>query len=738
LPDGTRAVIPDDLPRGERVKAAAEVRRLWRDAAGAAGGDTFQPQGLAQKAGQFGLGVADTMALGFGDEGTAAALSLPALIDAKRDFGSEYEGNLADMRRRQTGGYYHAGQIVGGVMPGAVAGRVVNPAMRLGELGMAKIANVVGPGGIGSVVGNAALGAGLGGVYGYGSGEGGAVGRADDAVVGGGLGGLMGGVAGGALALAQRHTGVGGPPHAVGRALERDGVNPDPQSVSDLFSQLPPEQRTVATLMDVGGENTRGLGRAVANMPGPAKERMLPALEERQADAAARMVRSIGRVADEVGAPAVDVAALQQQRKAAAGPLYQALDAIDVPVSPEMAGLLGRPAAAAALKRAVVDAANDGVAVPQAVADAIAAGQLEGVAIPVRVLDYAKQHLADLAGEAQRAGRANETRRFTSLADELRGGLIEATGGDAGPYAKALEAWAGPSQVMEAYDAGRRYAATGKPPQGASRSLAAAMGPGAPAEAAQRLAAGEPAGLREAVGKAYEFSRQEAAQGWVWRDPQTGAFHAGRAVPRGAEGVGRVLAGPHGPELFPATPGAAMDVLAQSLATGGAPADTSFAAGVRSGVEDVLAGAPTGADVSKRVGGSPAKRVVLDKALGEQGGIMAAPSIAGERAFARTYADVTRGSRTAPMLAEIGDVAPAPPAGFSDAIMRLGRALLNKASMPGEKGRAAIAEVLSEMEPGRRDALIRALLDKRNTATPLPRAGYAPAVIGTNLLSYQE
>lgn len=45
---------------------------------------------------------------------------------------------------------------------------------------------------------------------------------------------------------------------------------------------------------------------------------------------------------------------------------------------------------------------------------------------------------------------------------------------------------------------------------------------------------------------------------------------------------------------------------------------------------------------------------------------------------------------------------------------------------------------MSEMEPGRRDALIRALQQQRNTATPLPRSGYAPAVIGTNLLSYQE
>lgn len=656
LPDGTMAVIPDDLPRGERVKAEAELRRLWH-AAGVPD-DGFRADTVGRKAGQVALGAADTALFGFGDELAAALLSSPALMAPDRSFSSEYAGNVEDMRRRQTGGWYTAGQVGGMLVPGTVAGAVTNPAMHLLRNVPAAVAARTGA--LAHVPAQAmanAVAGGIGGaLYGYGSGTG-VEDRTDVAAKTGALGAGLGGIAGAGLALAERHVpGIGGPGNTISRSLRRDGV----EGVADVerrFAALPPEQSAVATLMDVAGENTRALGSAVANLPGPAKDKLLPALEGRQMDAAGRMVRTLERVAENVGAPSTDIAAIKAARQAAAAPLYQQLDTMSVMVTPDLAALLKRPSAMAALKESVRHAADDGIAISEPVAKAIAEGALEGVAVPVRVLDVAKQRLDDLAGQARAGALANEARRYATIADDLRSAVIDATGGAEGVYAQALKEWAGPSKVIEAIETGRKYASSGAVPRGASPTVAATAGGSAKGVAADRM--------------------------------------AGRATT--------------------------------------VTDDPAFTAGVRLGLEDVIASTPLRANVADRVAGSPARQVILEKAVGPQGVEAIMPAIDAERAFAKTYGQVAMGSRTAPMLAEMGGIGAAPMTREGLAA-RIGQALLRKAFLPGEKGRTAMAEVLGEMSPERRRALVQALLARADEVAPLPRAGYAPAVGVTNLI----
>lgn len=132
LPDGTTAVIPDDLPRGERAAAEAELKRLWLVAKGrqaALASENTVGGEIARGA----LGAADTAAFGVADELGAAALSAPALFSAERDFADDYTRRLAELREMQSGPTYHGGQVVGLLAPGGLARGLARGGARVAE-----------------------------------------------------------------------------------------------------------------------------------------------------------------------------------------------------------------------------------------------------------------------------------------------------------------------------------------------------------------------------------------------------------------------------------------------------------------------------------------------------------------------------------------------------------------------------------------------------------------------------
>lgn len=133
-----------------------------------------QERGIMRRIDDVVRGVADTATFGFADE-IAAGLS------AATGLGGSYDENLAAERARdREGGWERLG--------GQVAGALTNPAM-----------------GAKTVLGAAGQGALAGGIYGFGSGEGGAAERAKSAATGAAVGGAAGGaIRGIANALGNR------------------------------------------------------------------------------------------------------------------------------------------------------------------------------------------------------------------------------------------------------------------------------------------------------------------------------------------------------------------------------------------------------------------------------------------------------------------------------------------------------------------------------------------------------
>lgn len=182
-------------------------------------------------------------------------------------------------------------------------------------------------------MGQAAAGAGLtGGIAGFGSSEGGFGNRMQDAATTAAVSGLIGGVT--PLAMKGIGEGVETVKNLLGttnadetaqrlilRAMERDNI-----PVMEAIQRYNAGQLTGAkpeALVDIGGENLRGLARGAASVPGPARQMTQDFIANRQAGQG-------GRIADDVAAhisPNKDYAGavddLLAMRARNASPLYK-------------------------------------------------------------------------------------------------------------------------------------------------------------------------------------------------------------------------------------------------------------------------------------------------------------------------------------------------------------------------------------------------------------------------------
>ena len=305
---------------------------------------------------------------------------------------------------------------------------------------------------------------------------------AKDAAIGGVLAGVMGG---GSSVLGQG--GMGIVRNMAARTTERGALS-DAQrelakalqrdvpygSVFDRTGSLStPAGRGMARLdtlgpearlIDVGGANTRALGDVLATLPGRAKQGFERAITERQTGRAGRLMTAADEALGTSGkqyAPTIE--ALVQERSAAAGPLYQQLQGVQVQIDNDLFGLLRRAGKETMGKsqRLARLAGEDQLALTNALQetrDAVTNATVSGKPIPFTSLDHVKQSLYDLERAYAAKGHKTEAAAFGNLRRDFTAKLDQMSPKDAAGnsiYAQAREAFAGPSQIADAVEAGR-------------------------------------------------------------------------------------------------------------------------------------------------------------------------------------------------------------------------------------------------------------------------------------------
>lgn len=304
------------------------------------------------------------------------------------------------------------------------------------------------------------IGAGMGGLAGFGYGEG-----AGGSIAGAGLGAAGGGLLGASMPalfkLAERpiragidfmrpQNGVGR--ELVGRAMRDDNVLPR-EAAARISSGG--QNGVPLGLMDLG-ENLRGLAGAVGRRPGASRTMIRDAVIPRQMEQGERIRGAINRDLGPVVNPTEQGDALIQQARTAAAPLYEKAYSNPGASVVDMTDLAKRPSFRKALQNAANLAAEEGDN-PMALGFQFdEAGDVLLTDVPsFKTMDYIKRGMDDVI-ESYRdkttgklvldgAGRAaNDTlRTFIARVDKVNP-----------DYAAARAAYSGPAREKSALDRG--------------------------------------------------------------------------------------------------------------------------------------------------------------------------------------------------------------------------------------------------------------------------------------------
>ena len=257
-------------------------------------------------------------------------------------------------------------------------------------------------------------------------------GDAQDAVNNALIGGFLGGglpAAGAALKAGWQ--GLKGPNAAqvVSNALIADGVAPS--EVNRLLREVGPD----ALMADLG-PNMQNLAGGIAAVPGAGQKIVKNALTARGAAAGDRITADIvENLGTGEGLKKATDDLINQQRTVA-GPIYNAVRDVKIPMAGDVQSVLKTPMGQKAFRDAATLMANDGV-------------KVDG--LTVGLVDYAKRALDDIADVAARKGENNIARQARNLANQLKAGADAAEP----RYAQAREAFAGPASVLDAIDRGK-------------------------------------------------------------------------------------------------------------------------------------------------------------------------------------------------------------------------------------------------------------------------------------------
>jgi hypothetical protein len=429
---------------------------------------------------KLGQSVAQGVTLGFMDE-IAAGLDAPfvagkrALVDGQPfDMGKAYDDRLAGYRQDEAE-FRESNPVSSfvGEAAGAVAGTVANPALRAITSAPAG-ASILAQTGRGALAGGA-----LGGAYGFGSGEGGIENRAVGAATGAAVGAAAGAVAP-ALVQGVRKGGqfvadktinllpfrqMGAAERKVAEALMRDGMTPE-QAAARL-KEMGPE----AAIMDLG-TNVRGLARGAATVPGEGKTAITNKVVARQEGVRApnnvlqggqanRVADSLDDLVPQKGLESMDELTLRRMQ--AASPAYDEAFAKQGVYSNRLQEFMDDPITKAGLRKGLEVQRLESVAAGKpfnpkdaAIVDFDAAGDPIIGGVPnMRTYDAVKRGLdALIEGEKNQFGKLSERGRALNLFKKAFVGHLDLLNPE---YAAARSAYSGPSQLINALDAGRKF-----------------------------------------------------------------------------------------------------------------------------------------------------------------------------------------------------------------------------------------------------------------------------------------
>lgn len=419
----------------------------------------------------IGRTLAQGASFGFADEIAAGGDALLGHLAGRGSqasgIGARYSENLERERARDAAfrednpGTALAGNLVGGIaVPGAMG------------------ANLIRGGGVAASAGRGMIAGGTGGAAaGFGEAEGGLGNRLGGAAAGLGMGVAAGGALGAGVNVAGR---VGGrvldtlgmrnadlaADRQILRAFDRDG-----RSLADVAADAasPPGGAPLA-LADLGGRNTTTLAAVAANVPGASTEAADALVQARRAAGPDRMAR----IADDAfgGGQGEDVAAqmdaLGRRRAADAAPLYNEAFSKPAGFTDQMQSVLDDPITRSGLARGLEvqrleNTARRARGEPELpMSDKGIRFDDDGtpriVSEPnMRTMDAVKRGLDSMIEEARdgTTGKVQWTERLRAI-DEIRRGWVNLLDKGNPTYAAAREAWAGPSQAMDAVNRGRQ------------------------------------------------------------------------------------------------------------------------------------------------------------------------------------------------------------------------------------------------------------------------------------------
>jgi hypothetical protein len=235
------------------------------------------------------------------------------------------------------------------------------------------------------------------------------------------------------------------------QALQQDGFSPD--QIAARIQSIKQSGYKPETIMELGGTATRTLADTIAGYPG-ARGFAAELAESRSAGQVERVMTDF-RQALRVNADAFELAEdIIKKRDAAAAPLYrQAYQEGGVISDDRFMGFMKIPQFKDAYARAKRIAALDGIDLPEKATDIEKVGGFD-----LMTLDYIKRGLDDVLFTGKQPGSGigktelgklkQKRNEFVAIIDE------------AGPasYRQARQAFAGPTEVADAIDMGRKFA----------------------------------------------------------------------------------------------------------------------------------------------------------------------------------------------------------------------------------------------------------------------------------------
>jgi len=448
-------------------------------------------------------GAVKGITFGFGDElraGTdALAQGVGNLVSGsagRPTMGQAYDQSLEDSRRQdQIDAQINPASNITGQVAGSVAPMVAAPVLGAGRL-VAPVSRVVAPyvaplinqlsRNIPAWLQTAAKvsggGAAVGGVAGFGEGEGGLGPRLESAGVGAGTGAVVAPAVGAVTSAAPwavgrvgQALGLRNPETAadrqIVRALDRSGV-----TVDEAADRLNLAGDVPVGLVDVGGRNIVNLGATAANTPGAAMEAADALVENRRVLRPDRLIEA-GDTAfggGSGGDVAEATAQRQAQRAREAEPLYLAAFSKPAGMTDEMQHILSDPDAQGWLKaglkiqerenRTRLARGEPAVPTEDPAIHYDENGDPRIVGVPnMRSLDAVKRGMDGVidAARSDVTGKVKWTTELRTL-DNMRKTWVELLDQNNPEYAAARAAWGGPSAQMEATEAGQKALSTNR------------------------------------------------------------------------------------------------------------------------------------------------------------------------------------------------------------------------------------------------------------------------------------